>query len=130
MGNHDSKPCASIFGPPIPTKLRPGTRSRSAAIRWAPRKSPEASPATMPTRMRSRSTALAHDASPRTLEEFDHYPELRRLLRLLRDRCPRLFQREARPVQGLVRAPDLGDLPLVEAAALQSFGVDPERLAF
>ncbi len=41
-------PAARIFGPPMPTNRAPGKRARSALMRCAPSRSPEASPATMP----------------------------------------------------------------------------------
>src|SRR5882762_1754317 len=128
MENQGSRPSASIFGPPMPTNLSPGTRARNAAMRWPPRKSPEASPATMPTTTGSLSTALANDAPLRALEEIDEHLQLRRLHGLAGNLAPRFRERETGPVEGLVGALDRGDFCRGEAAPLQPLAVDSERL--
>src|SRR5882762_4024078 len=128
MENQGSRPSASIFGPPMPTNLSPGTRARNAAMRWPPRKSPEASPATMPTTTGSLSTALANDAPLRALEEIDEHLQLRRFHGLARNLAPRFRERETGPVQGLVGALDRCDFCRGEAAPLQPLAVDSEGL--
>src|SRR5205809_927730 len=82
----------------------------------------------MPTTTGLLSTALADDAALRALEEIDEHLQLRRLHGLACNLAPRFGERETGPVEGLVGAFDRGDLCRGEAAPLQPFTVDSERL--
>src|SRR5881396_3446750 len=82
----------------------------------------------MPTTTGLLSTALADDAALRALEEIDEHLQLRRLRGLACNLAPRFGERETGPVEGLVGAFDCGDFCRGEAAPLQPFTVDSERL--
>src|SRR5437773_117320 len=82
----------------------------------------------MPTTTGLLSTALADDAALRALEEIDEHLQLRRLHGLACNLAPRIGEGETGPVEGLVGAFDRGDLCRGEAAPLQPFAVDSERL--
>src|SRR5436190_15211904 len=113
-------------GPPMPAKSIAGWRALSAAIRWAAKRSPEASPATMPTR-NCLAIALADDAALAAREEIEDLAHRRTRRDLRLELYARLLEPEAAAVERAVGALESRDGLGREAAAFQSLTVDAVR---
>src|SRR5947207_12844506 len=110
-------------GPPMPANSIGRPRDLSAAMRWAPSWSPDASPATMPKRSSSATglvgkTALASGKEIQNEAHFGAARDLRLELAL------RFVEAQPTAVQSAVGALQAGDRLGREAAALQPFAVD------
>src|SRR5271156_2197372 len=131
-----SQPAAAIFGPATPKNCALGTCARMAVMRAAPRRSPESSPATMPTRSGSECSADAAPPGPRRSPdnttrrgryEIDERAQFGLRFGEGAELLHRFRELQLGAIEDAIGVADISDLHLLEPAALQALGVHRVR---